>query len=411
MDSSNAAPSPSVSNELENEGDPETGDAEGVDAEGAEGTSTTEFKKMVRAKLKTGEYIAEGKPNGNVRQSKTDFWECFLQVKVAATKLRVDVIVCTGCRELFIYRGHSIGSSAISRHVKRCAELRQAQPGSAAGTIPSDLVVDPSPLAKYEFSKVSAHFCAEDLRPPNAMAGEGLISLVQKAIDLAVQHGARLDAKKLVPHPKTVSAYIASEAAEARKKLVDEVLPALRENRCAATTDGWTEAYRSGHFSNIVLHYIEDWEMVTRLAFSLSVEGATSSDQLKGFLIDKLVEIGIPYDFIENIIFVTDGGADIVKALEEYRRLYCMCHAINIVVRTAFTVKYAALIERVIKSSPLATSVVKEANEWVKYVRNRLPKKHELLKELKVTVPASQSHTPMLKAVRDLRDQVSSLSH
>lgn len=149
-------------------------------------------------------------------------------------------------------------------------------------------MVDPPPIGKSEFSKECARFCAQDLRPPNALAGEGLINLIQKAIDLTVQYNARLDATKLVPTPKTVSKDIGAEASEARKKFLEEVMPALREERRAASTDGWTEGFKSDHFSNIVFHYIEDWEMVTRLAFSLSVEGASTSDELRDFLKEKL---------------------------------------------------------------------------------------------------------------------------
>jgi len=109
----------------------------------------------------------------------------------------------------------------------------------------------------------------------------------------------------------------------------------------------------------------------------------------------------------DNIIFVTDGGADIVKALEGYVRLYCMAHALNVVVRTTLSVKYATLIERALKSCPVAVALVEKCTSWVKDVRDKLPPKNKNLKKfLKLVNPQSQSHVAMLQCVKTYKTQV-----
>lgn len=66
-----------------------------------------------------------------------------------------------------------------------------------------------------------------------------------------------------------------------------------------------------------------------------------------------------------------------MKALEDYIRLYCIAHALDVVVGSEdhTSVKYATLIERVIKSSPEAVALIEKCTVWVREAREKLPKK------------------------------------
>ena len=87
-----------------------------------------------------------------------------------------------------------------------------------------------------------------------------------------------------------------------------------------------------------------------------------------------------------------------MKALEEFCRLYCADHALNVVVKSTLSVKYHTLIERALQGTPVADSIVREVNGWVREVRALLPKGHKLTKFMKVSNMASQSHVLMLSA-------------
>lgn len=265
---------------------------------------------------------------------------------------------------------------------------------------------DPPSEAKKTFLADCAKYCASDLRPPESMAGPGMSELIQSTIDVADAYG-RLDATKLIPHPKTITRDIDKQATTAREDLINEARPALSEGRCSATTDGWTDRNTKEHFAAMTLHFMVEWSLESRVAFSVTVGSSSTSDQLKDFLRDKMEEMGIPIRLQDDIVFVTDGGADIVKALEEYVRLYCMAHALNVVVRNTLSVKYSTLIERAVNSSPEAIGILEKCSSWVQDVRNKLPKKASgVRKFLKLTNPQSQFHIGMLESVRCYRAQV-----
>lgn len=70
-----------------------------------------------------------------------------------------------------------------------------------------------------------------------------------------------------------------------------------------------------------------------------------------------LAKLGITQDEWSKVTFVTDNGANVVKALEEFRRNYCVCHALNICLSTGMSVKYHELIRHCIEASERALQV------------------------------------------------------
>lgn len=71
-------------------------------------------------------------------------------------------------------------------------------------------------------------------------------------------------------------------------------------------------------------------------------------------------ELGITRADLENVTFVIDNGPNLVKALDDFRRHYCVCHGLNIAVRTGMTIKYHSLMRNCLDSSPRAAQVRKK---------------------------------------------------
>lgn len=63
-------------------------------------------------------------------------------------------------------------------------------------------------------------------------------------------------------------------------------------------------------------------------------------------------------------LFVTDGGSDIVKALGNFKRIYCAAHALNLIVRGTLVSTYHCIVENILISTPQAKYVVTRAYEW-----------------------------------------------
>jgi hypothetical protein len=233
--------------------------------------------------------------------------------------------------------------------------------------------------------------------------------LIQKAIDLGSACGP-LDAAKLISAPSTIKAYLQDEAAKARQDMVGELRLALEDRRCGGTTDGWTEGYHKTHYVTLTMSYINDsWVLIVRNIFTVGLEPdeTSNADTLKSLMLKHLLDMGIQAELVENVVFVTDGGSDVVKSLEDYVRLYCTAHALNVVVRTSLSVKYSSIIQRALIASPEAKNIIDAANSWVKEARKALPGKHSLLSKLRCSQTTSDSHLPPLKSLRDHHAAVS----
>jgi hypothetical protein len=240
------------------------------------------------------------------------------------------------------------------------------------------------------------------LRAPEILKDEGMVLLIQKALDIGAAYAelGRLDARRLIPCPTTVKSCMDEEAERAREETAKEVLPAIREFRCAATTDAYTDDFKKEKYLALTLHYLEDWVVKNRLLFIAWLNGeACTSDNLLQALETNFEKAGVHPNLMKRIKFVTDAGSDIKKALEAFLWFYCMAHAINIVLKTSLSVKYAVLIGEMLESSEEASRLVQKANTWVREARLRLPKGNQLLEKLKCSNPQSQGHLPALRSV------------
>lgn len=242
------------------------------------------------------------------------------------------------------------------------------------------------------------------------MYDEGLINLIQVALDIGASNATygRIDAKKLVPSPTTCSKTLTDEATKARQETAKRVAVAVKEFRCAATCDSCTEDHNKAKFLAFTTHYVDGWEMKDQLLFVAPLEpgeAATSENILK-VIKTNFEELGIDPDLLPRVKFVTDAGSDIKKALEEYDWHYCMAHALNVVLRTSMSVKYATVVQNMVESCPTARRAVEKANKWVRDARKALPQKHPLLSKLKCSNLQSQGHIPPLNCAVMYRTQV-----
>ncbi len=50
-----------------------------------------------------------------------------------------------------------------------------------------------------------------------------------------------------------------------------------------------------------------------------------------------MAELSLDPSKFDNIHFVTDGGQNVVNAIDKNQRSYCICHCLNIVLKNAFS--------------------------------------------------------------------------
>lgn len=97
------------------------------------------------------------------------------------------------------------------------------------------------------------------------------------------------------------------------------------------------------------VHYINNqWNLVKRIIFTtLFEDDKKSGENIKREMTRKFCELGFSTDLFDKITYVTDQGPNILKALENQKRLNCTAHLINTVLRNAFSEKHSEKIPHI----------------------------------------------------------------
>ena len=311
-------------------------------------------------------------------------------------------VQCSRCTRILTYKQKQNGNRNLSRHLESCLrDVRTSQDK-----------LDPPAAAKRQFCDVAAKWVALGLRAPEQFSDPATVLLIQKCLDLGFMYAGygRLDAEKLIPHPSTVAEEVKTQAKAARAETVKEVEPLLRAYKCSATADCWTDEHSQDHYAVLTTHFMKQWDLNDRLLFArpLPPNLPCTGENLRAFMRQCLGEMGFDPSLMERMKFTTDNGGDIKKALEMIIRFYCVTHALNIVLRTTLSVKYATVLEVAIASHPKAETIITKGNEWIKEVRAALPKGHRLLGKgiLKASNFLTQGHLTMLRNCCDFQREV-----
>lgn len=268
--------------------------------------------------------------------------------------------------------------------------------------------INPSDEARARFKVTQAHYCARDLRPPNAFRQSGMIQLIQAAVDIGHAFG-RVKAEKLIACPSTVKSVLEAEAEVVTKLFISrELHAALEQMLVTFTTDGWTRDKTFEHFYTLTSSFINNkWILVVRTLFIMNLGVRPTAININAAMIQNLQKITIREEELRGSRFVTDGGLDVVKSVHEYIRLYCSCHAINLTTRNTMCVKYSTVVVAAMAAAPRAKELVTQCNLWVQSVRKALPAKHALREGLRCSNAVSESNIPPMNSYLLWKDMVS----
>lgn len=106
---------------------------------------------------------------------------------------------------------------------------------------------------------------------------------------------------------------------------------------CSATADIWTGKQRKNSFLGLTVHYPAVNGSLTRRFLFLALlpkNQRKESQIIRKTIENKFIEIGLSKQ-LQNIIFVTDGGKNIVKPIELIgaKRMDCIEHKLNNVLK------------------------------------------------------------------------------
>ena len=104
----------------------------------------------------------------------------------------------------------------------------------------------------------------------------------------------------------------------------------------------WTDNHKHRTYTTVTGHWIENWKLHNRVLTTEEFDSslAKTGINIKQQLEDIFQSLGLETDHLQNAIFTTDKGSNIVLALKE-ERLVCINHVLNRVLQPSLEDKNA----------------------------------------------------------------------
>lgn len=259
--------------------------------------------------------VSKRKPN------KSKVWDIFSQIENHDSTVIDGVVICGKCNTILKYNGKQ--TSNLIRH--RCYKEKDSN-------VP---LIKVSTADKENFLTACAEWVVQDCRPFSIVDGEGFKKVLQSTLNIGKKYVNHLDISDMIPDSRTISRRISEIADEKRQKLKEALTMPIASGTASITCDLWTDNFVKRQFLCVTFHFTKDSKLTE------IVLGVKSMDFQRCTAINVLAKMkSILQDFgitsMENIVFVTDRGSNIVKALEEQTRINCANHLLNNVLDSAF---------------------------------------------------------------------------
>ncbi|KAE8746809.1 hypothetical protein FOCC_FOCC006444 [Frankliniella occidentalis] len=328
-----------------------------------------------------------------------DCWKSFRLVVDANTDADTKNVQCQRCFKCMAFNEGDSGNSSLTKHLNQSCRVR------LPSSDPARRVIVPKRIKDVLVDKL-AEKCARDLSSLNSTVGVGMTGVVQAALDIgSACPGAQ--AVDIMPSASTVRQRLCDLTDAARAQVVVKMRAAIQDKRCSATTDMWTDKYRNFHYIGVTSHFFnenfeqESWGLCTP---KFPCSSRTTGENIREALVREMTALGLTEDEFEQIEWVTDQGANVVKALEGMEREDCMAHCINTVLKTSLTLSYVELREKVTASNTDIEEVLEKFAEAAKLVRSCRETKTRkvgqgvVLKTLQKSIQLAKKNTFMYSA-------------
>ena len=182
---------------------------------------------------------------------------------------------------------------------------------------------------KAMVTESAVEFVASDLRPFNIVGGEGFLKFAQTMIDIGAKYG-KIDARTAIPNPSTVARHAKDTAAELRPFIAVELAEAFTTVGGSITFDIWTDDYRKISYLGQTVHYTDSkFRLRERILCVAEFDGELrkTGENIRKLVMDGLRRFNI--NCVNNIVFVTDRGSNVLAALRNTSHIFCTAHILN----------------------------------------------------------------------------------
>ncbi len=185
--------------------------------------------EQVEEKIQNEEYKLTLKP-----RAKSQCWTLFKLIRnadgsrIITNSATAELVRCGKCK--LIKRINTLsGTTPLLEHTIKC----NSDNALKFGEVSSD--------EKKIFTRKCTLYCAEDLRPMKSLKHNGLLNLLQAAIDLQSSRTTRINARDLVPDPTTISRHLPGLEKEVKEPLKLLLKANHDDNMPAYTLDLWQD--------------------------------------------------------------------------------------------------------------------------------------------------------------------------
>lgn len=234
------------------------------------------------------------------RRGKSEIWTIFAQILKDDGTILNGYVCCRTCKKILKYDGKH--SSNLNRH--KCFNLA-SQNTSSKQVNAED---------KQEAINACTTWIIEDCRPFTAIEGSGFRKMVHFFIKIGSRYGENVDIDDLLPDPSTLSRRITKTAQEKKNEVKSKISKIVSDGKSSITIDLWQDNYVRRNFLCATLHFQENFKMCDMVLGMKSMDFMrTSGQNIHCKLQSLLSEFGV--DDLKNIVFVTDRGSNVIKAL------------------------------------------------------------------------------------------------
>ena len=246
---------------------------------------------------------------------------------------KVDFVACNKCFKAFKFEAHVTGTSHLSNHIEKCLNIVSSSgQGQKQLKLPFKKKTVVSAQTKKDVLNSAVKVVVSDLRPFTVLNGAGMLHCSQTLIDIGAKYGS------VLPDRHKISEQVKVTAEEERVKLLGAIKQATSENGgIEITSDLWTDKYKQKTYLSCTAHWIQNGSRQNSAMFcELFRSSRKTGESIKHELVSNLNCIGVEPDMLKLVTFVTDQGANMKKALQDFSWLPCCCHILNVILSHAF---------------------------------------------------------------------------
>ncbi|CAF1430901.1 unnamed protein product [Adineta steineri] len=188
-----------------------------------------------------------------------------------------------------------------------------------------------------EMKDLLVRWICKDVRPFAIVDDDGFRKIAQRCVSIGAQYG-NIDINQILRSSSTISSHIHEIADNERARLKDLLALATKNGSLCLCPDLWTDNNRQCSYLGITASFVDDEYQLHNI--DLCCHPFPNVKKTAENIIIELEKALSRFEIIDlhEITFVSDRGANFLKALKRFQAYSCAAHRLNNIVKCCFFV-------------------------------------------------------------------------